>query len=209
MLNAEDKKIINLIKDYVRFMDINIRNMVLVVSSWINKDEEKMKEYYEKVKHSEEDTKNLKNKIMIRVSENQASMHRTDFLRLISRFDTLADFSEGVAARIMKLDFAPDGELSEKILPLIKAINGIGAVFKKAITSLIDNPQMTLDYCNQIDALEKETDIYYRELEAWLFKSNMDIKRIIWLRIIMKQIEEAGDLAQSSADAIRIIFATS
>lgn len=208
ILNNEDAKIIKYIKDDVRYVDITIREMCKSVKSWIDDDAKELQEAINLVKQAEMDANKIKNKVMARVSENTASLHRTDFLRLILRLDSIADYAEGVAYRMQKINFKCDKKLGDFIIPLCDAILKMGPAFKKAIVSLLENTTKTTGYCDEIDKIEEETDVAYRNLESYLFQSEMEFKKVYWLKTIMKQIEQAGDLCQDAAEAIRILIAT-
>lgn len=208
MINPEDLKILNFCSDHVRYIDIAIREMAKCTSAWIGNDREEMNKSYQKLKQAELDADKIKLKLMIRVSEDQASLHRTDFLRLILQMDTIADFSEGVAARIIRIKITPDKSLAEKIIPLSEATLKMGDALKRTIKSLLDNPSKTSIYCDEIDKFEEAIDGVYRDLEAYLYESDIDVKIMLQISSAMHQIEDTADLCQRSADNIRIIAAT-
>jgi uncharacterized protein Yka (UPF0111/DUF47 family) len=84
----------------------------------------------------------------------------------------------------------------------------MSSVLKLTIKSILDSPKKTEEYCNQIDNIEEKIDSIYRDLEAELFQSDIEVKTMLQIRNAMYQIEETGDLCHENADHIRILVAT-
>jgi predicted phosphate transport protein (TIGR00153 family) len=212
MLNNEDVKILNLVIEHVTYIDISIRELVKCLNAWINKNHEDLVNAVQRVKSAESDANKTKVKVVTRVSEHHASLHRTDFLRLTLEMDKIPDYIEGAASRIQLMaeswDFIPDKKLSEKLMKLADAIVKMGQKLRQTIKALLDSPGNTLKFCNEIDKFEAEVDKYYREVEATLFHTDIDIKLMLQIQNIMHHIEEAGDFIQETSDSIRIIIAS-
>jgi len=211
MLNPADVKILRKMSEHVIFIDHTIRDMVKYVQAWIDNDQETMENSLKRVKQSERDANKSKLGLMELISQAQASLRRSDFIRLVLRTDMIADVVEGVASRIsrIKKSFIPNAELASYIKPLINAMLEMGSQFKAAIKSLLEGTiKQTPKYLDKIDSIEEEIDTAYRNCEAFLFDSDFDIRLILQLRSALNQIEEAGDRAHYAADHIRILLAT-
>lgn len=211
MLNPADIKILRKISEHVLKIDQTIREMTKYVLSWLNNDKEAMNKAIIRVKQAELDANNVKLTLMDMISQDQASLRRSDFIRLTLRADMIADIVEGAASRISRIkeSFVPDKELASYIKPLADAILAMGGHFKSAIKSLVEGTiKQTPKYLDKIDSTEEEIDTAYRNCEAYLFDSNLDIKLVMQIRSALYQIEEAGDRAQYAADHIRILLAT-
>ncbi len=197
--------------EHVLHIDNTIRSMTKYVHSWLDNDRDTMEKTLKRVKQSELDANKDKLALMEMISLAQSSLHRSDFIRLTLRTDMIADIVEGAVSRInrIKATFVPDKMLAPYIKTLADAILAMGGHFKSAIKSLLEgNIKQTPKYLDKIDSTEEEIDTAYRNCEAYLFESNLDIKLVMQIRSAMYQIEEAGDRAHYASDHIRILLAT-
>ena len=211
MFSQHDIKILRKMGEHVLHIDNTIRSMTKYVHAWLDNDQETMEKTLTRVKQSELDANKDKLALMDMISQAQASLRRSDFIRLTLRTDMIADIVEGAASRIsrIKKDFTPDKKLASFIKPLADSILEMGGLFKSAIKSLLEgNIKQTPKYLDKIDKTEEEIDTAYRNCEAYLFDSDLDIKLVMQIRSAMYQIEEAGDRAHYASDHIRILLAT-
>ncbi len=211
MFSQHDIKILRKMAEHVLHIDNAIRDMTKFVHSWLDNDREIMEKTLKRVKQSESDANKDKLALMEMISQAQASLRRSDFIRLTLRTDMIADIVEGVVSRISRInkDFVPDKELAAFIKPLADSILMMGGHFKSAIKSLLEGTiKQTPKYLDKIDSTEEEIDTAYRNCEAYLFNSDLDIKLVMQIRSALYQIEEAGDRAHYASDHIRILLAT-
>lgn len=208
MIDKESIRLLGSMKDHVRFVDIAIRETAKTIFAWLDGDEETMKEAVSRVAQAEKDANKIKLKLMNRIAEAQSSLNRTDFLRLTLKMDLIPDFIEGAAVRITKVQGTVSDELNQKIRDLCEAIVEMSSTFKKTVKSLLDSPKKTEKYCDMIDECEEKIDSIYRTLEADLYNSDLETKKMLQIKNVMYHIEEAGDLCHETADHIRIIIAT-
>ena len=212
MLNNEDINILNFIIEHSTYIDISIRELAKCVIAWIDNDKEGIINATKTVNRAESDANDLKIKVVNRVSKGQASLHRTDFLRLILQMDAIPDYIEGASSRTLLMsersNYKPDAEFSAKIKELLDNIIKMGSNLKSTVKSIIDNPGKTPKYCAEIDKGEEKVDASYRGIESYLLNSEIDIKLILQIKNIMWHIEEAGDYIHEVGDSIRIIVAT-
>ncbi|MBD3352121.1 MAG: DUF47 family protein [Candidatus Lokiarchaeota archaeon] len=207
-MKAENVKILSSIGELAKFVDIAIKETVKSIYAWMESNEDEMNECIKRVTQAESDANKIKLKLMKRIAEAQSSLNRTDFLRLVLKMDLIPDYIEGAAVRISKVKLSPDDTLIEEMKPLTEAIVKMSNAFKKTIKNIIHNPAKTEKLCNEIDKIEEEIDHVYRNLEAYLFQSDLDVKVMLQLRNVLYHIEETGDLCHENADHIRIILAT-
>ena len=211
MFSQHDIKILRKMAEHVLHIDNTIRDMVKYIYAWLDNDKDTMEKTMKRVKLSETEANKDKIALMEMISQAQASLRRSDFIRLTLRTDMIADIVEGAASRIsrIKKDFTPDKKLASFIKPLADSILAMGGHFKSAIKSLLEgNIKQTPKYLDKIDATEEEIDNAYRNCEAYLFDSDLDIKLVMQIRSAMYQIEDAGDRAHYASDHIRILLAT-
>ncbi|MCP4761646.1 MAG: DUF47 family protein [archaeon] len=208
MLKNIDVDNLRAINDHVRYIDIAIRELTKCIYFWIDgKSNKEMEPAIAKVSQAEADANKIKIKLMKRISEGKTSLHRSDFLRLVLKMDQIPDYIEGGAIRILYLKKCPSKDLGDKIKPLCEAIIKMSTVFKKTIKSIIENPEKTIKYCDEIDQCEEEVDEIFREIEGYLFNTDLEIRFMLQLRNVLSKIEEAADWCHDTADHIRILVA--
>jgi uncharacterized protein Yka (UPF0111/DUF47 family) len=211
MFSQHDIKILRKMAEHVLHIDNTIRSLTKYILAWLENDHDIMEKALKRVKQSETDANKDKIALMDMISQAQASLRRSDFIRLTLRTDMIADIAEGAASRIsrIKKEFIPDKKLASFIKPLAETILEMGGLFKSAIKSLLEgNIKQTPKYLDKIDKTEELIDTAYRNCEAYLFDSELDIKLVMQIRAAMYQIEEAGDRAHYASDHIRILLAT-
>lgn len=207
-MKTENIKFLNSINEHVLYIDIAIRETVKTVYAWLDGKDSDMKESVAKATQAEKDANNIKLSLLKKIAESQGMLNRTDFLRLVLKMDLIPDYIEGAAVRISKIKFRPTKPISDKIKALGDIMIEMSTVLKQTIKSILDSPKKTEDYCNQIDNVEEKIDAVYRDLEAELFQSDIEVKIMLQIRNAMYQIEETGDLCHENADHIRILVAT-
>ena len=140
MFSQHDIKILRKMAEHVLHIDNTIRNLTKYIHASLDNDQETMEKTLKRVKESELDANKDKIALMEMISQAQASLRRSDFIRLTLRTDMIADIAEGAAARIsrIKKDFTPDKNLAQYIKPLADSILEMGSHFKSAIKSLLE-----------------------------------------------------------------------
>jgi uncharacterized protein Yka (UPF0111/DUF47 family) len=208
MMIKENVKFLNSINEHVLYIDIAIKETVKSVYAWLDGKQDEMMESVKKATQAEKDANVIKLTLLKKIAEAQGMLNRTDFLRLVLKMDLIPDYIEGVAVRISKIKFKPKKAIGDKIKLLCDVMVEMGTILKMCIKSILDNPKKTEGYCNQIDDCEEKVDDIYRDLEADLFQSDIEVKTMLQIRNAMNQIEETGDLCHENADHIRILIAT-
>lgn len=208
MMKTENIKFLNSINEHVLYIDIAIRETVKTLYAWLEEKDVDMKESVAKASQAEKDANNIKLTLLKKIAEAQGMLNRTDFLRLVLKMDLIPDYIEGAAVRISKIKYRPVKPISDKIKALGDIMLEMSSVLKLTIKSILDSPKKTEEYCNQIDNIEEKIDSIYRDLEAELFQSDIEVKTMLQIRNAMYQIEETGDLCHENADHIRILVAT-
>jgi len=208
-MNNEYIGILNSIIEHSRYIEIAIQETVNVVNSWLENNKENILESLKRAKQAEKDANNLKIKLLNRIAEAETAINRTDFLRLVLKMDLIPDFIEGAAVRASYLTTIPkDENVINGIKNLSNAIIEMASVFKNTIRSIRDNLENTAKFCDEIDQVEEKIDTIYRKLEADLYNSELETKKMLQILNVMYHIETAGDLCHENADHIRILITT-
>jgi len=129
---------------------------------------------------------------------------REDILALITRLDDILDFIDAAAHRILIYKIGkPTPELVEIVAQLIKPIE----VIKQALLLLDDmkNARRILDLCVEINRYENEADDLHRIAIGNLFDNEKDPIRLLKLKEIYENLEEATDRCEDVANIIESV----
>ena len=201
------------LKEHVRIIDSNIKNLSNAIRMWVSGDLDEMNRLIDLIQKVESKASKVKNKLLIEISEAHASMNRGDLLRILLQLDKVGSYSDGAAVR---LKFLSDIYVPAKDDPMIEWLNKLCDVFLKigdklklVIKSLGGKIDKILNYCENIGEIENEVDFIYRSLEAHLYtRKDIDIRQIFQIRTVALHIEEACDIIEDLTDSIRILIST-
>lgn len=143
-----------------------------------------------------QDTVQMLNKTFI------TPIDREDIHELISRLDDVLDFIYGVAKRMVLYRIGrPDEAFRSLARILLRTVEEV----TEAVLRLkeIKNVEMILAQCLQISRLESEADNSHRRAVADLFDNEKDPIRIMKVKEILDQMEDATDVCEDVADVIK------
>lgn len=133
---------------------------------------------------------------------------REDFLRFTNLTSEIADFSEGIAFRIVEImehNWNVNKDFKKDLLEFSEAV--FEAVLKLRETMMVLNygSAKTLEKAKDVEIAERKVDELYRELEIKLLTSKLDLPPLLLLRDIIQLLEDCADKAEDAADAARVL----
>ncbi|GAB4325020.1 MAG: hypothetical protein Kow0069_30900 [Promethearchaeota archaeon] len=183
-----------------------VREMAQCVEAWTRGDAEEVERKLAVVTKIEEDANVARNKVIKMVAEAQTMLSRTDILRLVLKVDELADYAEGTAVRISRVNYVPRKEIAAQMNLLTESVVKTSKLMRQAVRELLSNPPEALRHCGSLDAAEREVDQVFRQLESDLFEDMaMDVRILLQIRSVAYHLEDMGDVAKAVGDAVRII----
>ena len=130
---------------------------------------------------------------------------REDIHELISKLDDILDLIDAAAHRLMGYRIAePTPDLVLHAQMLIKPIETI-----KSALLLLDNmrhQERIIGLCGQVRQLEHEADVIHHGAITRLFDEEKDPIRILKLKEIYENLEEATDRCEDVADVIETVI---
>jgi predicted phosphate transport protein (TIGR00153 family) len=166
---------------------------------------------YEKISSLEREADVFKRTLMKEVS--QVLIHPIDreyLINLTLNIDQIAGYCRAVGKRILILMEASedlDGHMIEYVSTVASKIRQIAELILSALQSLKRSAQETIEYTNEIEKIEEETDDL--KLEAYkIVLKKCNEKSIEWCILskeIIDTLEEATDRGERVADIIRML----
>ena len=133
---------------------------------------------------------------------------RDDVIRFLYQISEIADFYEGAVFRMLQLlrEKKLPEEIRESITALANAVNRIVEKLHEVTMALTINPPAARRLISDVEALEREIDMLYRETEMKILNGNLKLKAIFLARDVASFLEDAADKALDAADTARILM---
>ena len=214
MLPAETEqrvkqRALNVCQDHLRRVLDLTRKVPQIVDCLIKGDKEKARQLFSEIRSGEDEVDKARRLVSQELAEIGAILFsREDFLRFTNLTSEIADFSEGIAFRlveIMEHNWNIPMDIKRDLLKLSEA--AFDAVLKLRETAMVLSYGSTraMEKARDVEAAERVVDELYRELEMKILNSKLDFPTLILLRDILQLLEDSADKAEDAADAARIL----
>ena len=189
-----------------------VRELVLMVDSVAERKPKATKTHYEAMLKLIADNDKLRTTLLEEVaSVGSLLVSREDFLRLMFRMTTIADYSEALAFRLMgaternwKLDKKYIQGLSEVLSLVLSEVTRM----KETLHSLGFDPDKAVELARSVEELERKIDVDSRNLDFEILSGKLSLPEVFLLRDIVERAERIADLGVEVVDLIRVIALT-
>ena len=175
-----------------------------MVDYFIKNDKEKTRQLFNEIRSCEDEVDNAR-----RLAEIGAVLlSREDFLRFTNLTSEIADFSEGIAFRlveIMEHNWNVPMDIKKDLLKLSEAVLESTLKLRETMMVLSYGSAKAMEKARDVEVAERVVDELYRELEIKLLSSKLDFPALILLRDVLQLLEDSADKAEDAADAARIL----
>jgi uncharacterized protein Yka (UPF0111/DUF47 family) len=189
-----------------------VRELVLMVDSVAERKPKVTKTHYEAMLKQIADNDKLRTTLLEEVaSVGSLLVSREDFLRLMFRMTTIADYAEALAFRLMgaternwKLDKKYIQGLSEVLSLVLSEVTRM----KETLHSLGFDPDKAVELARAVEELERKIDVDSRNLDFEILSGKLSLPEVFLLRDIVERAERIADLGVEVVDLIRVIALT-
>ncbi|MEM3626913.1 MAG: DUF47 family protein [Candidatus Bathyarchaeia archaeon] len=203
------RRALSVCQDHLRKVLDLTRKVPQIVDCFMKNDVENARRLFNEIRNCEEDVDKARRLVSQELAEIGAILlSREDFLRFTNLASEIADFSEGIAFRlveIMEHRWNVPMDLRKDLLKLSEAV--LGAVIKLRETAMVLSYGSTkaMEKAKDVELAERAVDEIYRELEIKLLSSKIELPALILLRDVLQLLEDSADKAEDAADAARIL----
>jgi len=203
------RRALNVCQDHLRKVVDLTRKVPQMIDCFIRNDKEKAKQLFNEIRGGEDEVDKARRLVSQELAEIGAILlSREDFLRFTNLTSEIADFSEGIAFRlveIMEHNWNVPNDIKKDLLKLSEA--AFDAVVRLRETMMVLNygPAKAMEKAKDVEVAERTVDELYRELEIKLLSSKLEFPALILLRDILQLLEDSADKAEDAADAARIL----
>ena len=189
-----------------------VRELVLMVDSVAERKPKATKTHYEAMLKLIADNDKLRTTLLEEVaSVGSLLVSREDFLRLMFRMTTIADYAEALAFRLMgaternwKLDKKYIQGLSEVLSLVLSEVTRM----KETLHSLGFDPDKAVELARSVEELERKIDADSRNLDFEILSAKLSLPEVLFLRDMVERAERIADLGVEVVDLIRVIALT-
>lgn len=203
------RRALNVCQDHLRKVLDLTRKVPQMMDCFVKNDKERAKQLFNEIRSGEDEVDNARRLVSQELAEIGAILlSREDFLRFTNLTSEIADFSEGIAFRlveIMEYNWNVPMDIKRDLLKLSETV--LEAVLKLRETAMVltYGSSKAMEKAKEVEVAERAVDELYRELEIKLLNSKLDFPALILLRDVLQLLEDSADKAEDAADAARIL----
>jgi predicted phosphate transport protein (TIGR00153 family) len=203
------RRALSVCQDHLRKVVELTRKVPQVVDCFIRTDGDKAKQLFTEIRGGEDEVDKARRLVSQELAEIGAILlSREDFLRFTNLTSEIADFSEGIAFRlveIMEHDWSIPMDIKKDLLKLSE--NVLEAVIKLREMAMVLTYGSTkaMEKAKDVEVAERAVDELYRGLEIKLLNSKVEFPALILLRDVLQLLEDSADKAEDASDAARIL----
>jgi len=203
------RRALNVCQDHLRKVVDLTRKVPQIIECFTKNDKERAKQLFNEIRGGEDEVDTARRLVSQELAEIGAILlSREDFLRFTNLTSEIADFSEGIAFRLVAIlehGWNVPSDIKKELLKLSEAV--LEAVMKLRETVMVLNygTTKTMEKAKDVEIAERNVDAIYRDLEIKLLSSKTDFPALTLLRDVLQLLEDSADKAEDAADAVRIL----
>jgi hypothetical protein len=203
------RRALSICQDHLRKVLDLTRKVPQMIDYFVKNDKEKTRQLFNEIRSCEDEVDNARRLVSQELAEIGAVLlSREDFLRFTSLTSEIADFSEGIAFRLVEMmehSWAVPMDIKRDLLKLSEAVFDTVLRLRETMMVLSYGSAKTMEKAKDVEVAERVVDELYRELEIKLLSSKLDFPALILLRDVLQLLEDSADKAEDAADAARIL----
>ncbi|MGD0159264.1 MAG: DUF47 family protein [Candidatus Bathyarchaeia archaeon] len=203
------RRALNVCQDHVRKVLDLTRKVPQMIDYFMKNDKEKATQLFNEVTGGEAEVDKARRLVSQELAEIGAILlSREDFLRFTNLTSEIADFSEGIAFRlveIMQHNWNVPMDIKKDLLGLSEAVFETVLKLREMVMALNYGSTKTMEKARDVELAEQNVDLLYRDLEIKLLGSKVEFPALILMRDVLQLLEDSADKAEDASDAARIL----
>lgn len=203
------RRALSVCQDHLRKALDLARKVPQMIDYFIRNDRDKARLLFSEIRSGEDEVDTARRMVSQELAEIGAILlSREDFLRFTNLTSEIADFSEGIAFRLLEImehNWAVSMDIKKDLLKLSEAVLETLVKLREAMMVLNYGSAKTMEKAREVEVAERAVDEIYRELEIKILSSKLDFPSMILLRDVLQLLEDSADKAEDAADAARIL----
>lgn len=203
------RRALNVCQDHLRKVLDLTRKVPQIIDCFIRNDKEKARQLFNEIRSGEDEVDKARRLVSQELAEIGAILlSREDFLRFTNLTSEIADFSEGMAFRVVEImehSWNVPSDTKKDLLKLSEAVLETVLRLKETMMVLSYGSARAMEKAKDVEIAERVVDEIYRELEIKILSSKIDFPALILLKDLLQLLEDSADKAEDAADAARIL----
>jgi uncharacterized protein Yka (UPF0111/DUF47 family) len=203
------RRALNVCQDNLRKVLELARKTPRMVEHFAKGDKEMARQLFNEIRNGEDEVIKARRMVSQELAEIGAIlMSREDFLRFTNLTSEIADFSEGIAFRLVELmehNWSVPGDIKKDLLALSEAVFDSVLKLRETMMVLSYGSAKTLEKAKDVEIAERTVDDLYRGLEIKILSSKLDLPVLFLLRDVLQLLEDSADKAEDAADVARVL----
>lgn len=209
MLNIDSNRervVFDIMQEHIRVIVFAVKEFELSFEDWMQGNMKAVEEKLSKISNYAKEADKIKHNIIDELSLAASLLQREDFMRFALIVDKIADFTEGMCFRLSGIrNWKPRGVIAEDMRNMVSTFTHAVEKLREAVNVLPEDAERALNAILEVDAAERLADQIHRTIEQSLFELNVDHRTLIRLLNLISHMEDAVDVTQEAAEALRII----
>lgn len=185
------------------------RKVPQIIDCFCKNDRAKARQLFGEIRAGRDEVDKARRLVSTELAEIGAILiSREDFLRFTNLTSEIADFSEGIAFRlveIMEHNWNVPNDIKKDLLKLSEATFEVVLRLRETMMVLTYGSTKAMEKAKDVEFAERVVDEIYRELEIKTLSSKLELPAFIMLRDVLQLLEDSADKAEDAADAARIL----
>lgn len=203
------RRALNVCQDHLRKVVDLTRKVPQIIECFTKNDKERAKQLFNEIRGGEDEVDTARRLVSQELAEIGAILlSREDFLRFTNLTSEIADFSEGIAFRLVAIlehGWNVPSDIKKELLKLSEAVLETVMKLRETVMVLNYGTTKTMEKAKDVEIAERNVDAIYRDLEIKLLSSKTDFPALTLLRDVLQLLEDSADKAEDAADAVRIL----
>lgn len=203
------RRALDVCQDHLRKVLDLTRKIPQLMDYFIHNDKEKARQLFNEIRGGEDEVDKARRLVSQELAEIGAILiSREDFLRFTNLTSEIADFSEGIAFRVVEImehNWNVAGDIKKDLLKLSEAVFEAVLKLREMMLILSYGSGKAMEKAKDVEIAERAVDEIYRALEMKLLGSKLEFPPLILLRDVSRLLEDSADKAEDAADAARIL----
>ena len=203
------RRALNVCQDNLRKVLELTRKIPRMVEHFAKSDKEMARQLFAEIRKDEEEVIMARRMVSQELAEIGAIlMSREDFLRFTNLTSEIADFSEGIAFRlveIMEHNWSVSGDIKKDLVKLSEAVLDTVLRLRETMMVLSYGSAKTLEKAKDVEIAERIVDDLYRGLEIKILSNKLDLPVLFLLKDVLQLLEDSADKAEDAADVARVL----
>ena len=203
------RRALNVCQDHLRKVLDLTRKIPQIVDCFGKNDKGRARQLFNEIRGGEDEVDTARRLVSVELAEIGAILlSREDFLRFTNLTSEIADFSEGIAFRLVEIlehSWNVPNDIKKDLLKLSEAVFETVLKLRETVMVLNYGSAKTMERAKDVELAERNVDAIYRQLEIKLLSSKIDFPALILLRDVLQLLEDSADKAEDAADAVRIL----